>query len=925
MRIADDVPDIIMLVEVIPKAQTIPIDQARLYLPGFTAHFNFDPSLPNLGSSGCRGIAIFISNSISAYEVQYPELFHEQLWLSIPLIGNDSLTVGCVYRSPSSDISTSTTLLNELLRSVSSSCTHLLVCGDFNYPSIDWTTGYGRTSEPCAQQFLDTLQDLFLYQHIDLPTRYRQSQVSNTLDLVITNEEHMIDHFSLLPGLALSDHSCIQFTYTCYTRVSENNISRYNIHRVDYVKLKNLISSIDWKDAIGDLSSLDAWDYFSNMFNSFLSETVPKTTTKHKSNNIYITREAKSLKNKRNHLWRKYTRTRSQSDYLAYTSTRNALRILTRNLRRNFERGIANKVKQNPKVFWNYVKSRVKTRANIGSVEGNDGQLHHTDSTKADAFNKYFCSVFVDEDSSTVPTFTTCRDDLPSLSSVQITPSIVFEKLQSLKCNKSPGPDGWPPIIFKNCADQLCIPLAMLFAKSLDSGLLPNDWKIGHITPIFKKGSKVKVNNYRPVCLTSVIIKLLESIIKDALLSHLFDSNLLSENQHGFIPHRSCCTQLLSALDDWTSALDQRLPTDVVYFDFSKAFDSVPHNRLLSKLRGYGVCGKLLEWFKCFLVGRHQRVNINGSLSSWTRVNSGVPQGSVLGPLLFALYVNELPSLVSSSLLMFADDIKLYRIIRSPEDCLQLQRDIDILEQWSKQWLLSFNVIKCKVLHIGNPVANCNYQYTLCGVLLETVEDTRDLGIYIDSKLKFHVQTDFTTNKANRVLGLISKVFECKDSDVVLKLYKSLVRPLLEYNNTIWGPHYIMDQRKTEAVQRRATRMITTCSDMSYIDRLHHLNLPSLQYRRLRGDLLLLYQIINNHYNINTENLLTFSNTTTRGHTMKLFKPHTNCLSRSSFFSVRVINDWNSLPQTVIESNSPNQFKNLLDRHYSNIMYDFNV
>ena len=160
--------------------------------------------------------------------------------------------------------------------------------------------------------------------------------------------------------------------------------------------------------------------------------------------------------------------------------------------------------------------------------------------------------------------------------------------------------------------------------------------------------------------------------------------------------------QLLHALNNWTLSLDEHLPTDVVYFDFSKAFDSVPHARLLLKLQAYGINGQLLKWFESFLTGRRQCVKVNSALSSWTQVSSGVPQGSVLGPLLFVLYINELPSLVSSNLLMFADDIKLYRCIRSPEDCLILQNDINILLDWSKHWLLFFNVSKCKALHIGN-------------------------------------------------------------------------------------------------------------------------------------------------------------------------------------------------------------------------------
>ena len=214
------------------------------------------------------------------------------------------------------------------------------------------------------------------------------------------------------------------------------------------------------------------------------------------------------------------------------------------------------------------------------------------------------------------------------------------------------------------------------------------------------------------------------------------DVDLLSSNQHGFIPRRSCCTQLLHALNNWTISWDEHLSADVVYFDFSKAFDSVPHARLLLKLQAYGINGQLLSWFKNFLTGRCQCVKINSVLSSWTHVSSGVPQGSVLGPLMFALYINDLPSLVSSQLLMFADDIKLYRSIRSVEDCFVLQNDINVILDWSRHWLLSFNVSKCKVLHIGNTPYTGNY--ALDGIQLELLDNYRDLGIQIDSKLKYY-------------------------------------------------------------------------------------------------------------------------------------------------------------------------------------------
>lgn len=920
MQIADNPPDIILITEVIPKAQINPIDEATLNIPGFNVFLNFDPTLDNLGSSNCRGIAIYISDAINATELSFDTQFNEHLWISIPLLNSDLLRIGCIYRSPTANLAASTNSLCDLLSEVTTSCSHLLICGDFNYPNINWTNNVGYTSDSYAQQIIDELNDLFLYQHVDKPTRYRQNQIPSILDLVISNEEHMINEISYQPGLGLSDHVCLNFNYSCYVEKCNRPISRFNLYRADFDQLSNLLHSVDWEEALKDLDTNSAWKYFSSMFSTFITKCIPMSVPKRKKN-LYITQEAKSLKNKRNRMWIRYTRSQSCSNHLAYTQARNALRTLTRNLRIQFERQIANNIKENPKAFWSYARNRMKTCPTIGNIEGIDGELYTSDEDKSNALNRYFSSVFTHEDPNTVPNFCIDKSDDVSLSSITINPSIVFDKLVSLKSGKSPGPDGWPVEVFKQCADQLCIPLSILYIKSLEGGILPDDWKTGYITPIYKKGDKTKPNNYRPVCLTSVVIKILESIIRDTLSNYLSVNNLLSPNQHGFIPRRSCCTQLLHALNNWTQSLDEHLSTDVVYFDFSKAFDSVPHARLLSKLQAYGIDGQLLNWFNSFLTGRRQRVRINSGLSSWAQVSSGVPQGSVLGPLMFALYINELPSLVSSQILMFADDIKLYRCIRSAEDCHILQNDINILLDWSKHWMLSFNVSKCMVLHIGSSPYIGNY--ALEGIQLELLDNLRDLGIQIDSKLKFHIHTDVVVRKAYRVLGLIRKSFECKDADVMLKLYKTLVRPIIEYNNILWGPFYSLDNQKIERIQRKATRVIPSIRHLPYHDRLGHLNLPSLQHRRRRGDLIYLYQILRGAYDIDNQLFTRSNSTTTRGHTGKLFKHHVNSFTRSKFFSNRVINDWNSLPQFIVDSSSVNEFKILLDRHYSNNLFDY--
>ena len=404
-------------------------------------------------------------------------------------------------------------------------------------------------------------------------------------------------------------------------------------------------------------------------------------------------------------------------------------------------------------------------------------------------------------------------------------------------------------------------------------------------------------------------------------MQHMFHYKLFSDNQHGFLPNKSCISQLLTAMDHWTESLNSGYPVNIIYFDFNKAFDSVPHNMLLTKLRSYRICGNLLSWLCGFLIGRKQWVTLNNIQSRWSDV-SGVPQGSVLGPVLFLLYVNNILLMVNSNLLLFTDDIKLYRSIKSEVDITQLQEDINSLFRWSNSWLLTFNIPKCKVLHIGS--STLPQTYTLSGTPLDNVYDMKDLGIIIDSQLKFHLHSAHVVSKANRLLGLIKKSFEHITIDTLPLLYKTLIRPILEYGNSIWGPHFILDQQAVERTQRRATRMIQSLKDLPYHDRLCQLNLPSLTYRRRRGDMILMYQLTHNLINIPLSALFTFSSyTSTRGHDFKLFKPHSRCRSRQSFFCIRVISDWNNLPDNIVNATSLNHFKNLLDNYWSNILYNF--
>ena len=278
------------------------------------------------------------------------------------------------------------------------------------------------------------------------------------------------------------------------------------------------------------------------------------------------------------------------------------LRSLTRNLWRNYKTEVTQNAKSNAKCFWRYINSQLKVRPTISSLKKPDGTVTQDSREIADIFNTYFSSVLTLSDDTSVPTFQLNREVSP-ITDIDINADIVYNKLVNLKTDKSSGPDGWPILALRETALQISSPLAIIFKKSFQQQIIPDAWKRGHITPIHKKGSRLFSSNYRPVSLISPIVKLMESIIKDSISAYM-SNNLFSPSQHGFTARRSCTSQLLCAMNYWTQCLNNKFPVDVTYLDFQKAFDSVSHKYLLSKLYGYGIQGKFLSWIEGFLTGR---------------------------------------------------------------------------------------------------------------------------------------------------------------------------------------------------------------------------------------------------------------------------------------------------------------------------------
>ena len=851
------------------------------------------------------GVILYIKSHLHPQEISKPNIENIDTKYVQIRSGSDKLILGLVYRPPSQ-----TQIIDSILfEQISDICNvnNAVILGDFNLPVTEWG---GILNSHSGHELYSSILESSLYQHVHDPTRGQ-----NILDIILSTNETQVSRVDIGPEFSNSDHKTISFNINWNTIQQSSNYEKVpDFQRADFEKLRRILSNIDWSE-IFRIENLEvAWNRFLDILNNAISECVPMRDRRPASNPKpkWWNFDIRNILLAKKRAYRKYKSSQSESDKLEYVRLRRETKQLIKNSKKLHELYIASNCKDNPKEFYRYVKEKKVLSCSIGPLVSSEGETTSDETEMAEILNRYFASVFtIEENANEVPI--TPRQTLAAqLFSIDITEDDVIRVIDKLKVCKSPGPDKIYPRILKEVKDIICKPLCAIFNLSLQSGKVVKAWKLANVTPLFKKGDKSCPGNYRPISLTSVVCKLMESILRNKIVEFLEEHKIITDTQHGFRNKRSCLTNLLDFLYDVFEMYEEGRAVDVIYLDFQKAFDKVPHKRLLSKVEQVGIGGPIHRWISDWLLDRKQRVVLNGKCSNWQSVTSGVPQGSVLGPILFLIYINDLDENIKCKLSKFADDCKLAKKVTVVNEQEELQNDLNTLSDWGVDSKMFFNIDKCKVLHIGSN--NVQAAYTMNGVQLASVEQEKDLGVVISNDLKPGKQVSEVIKTANKLIGFIGRTFEFKTKEIILTLYNALVRPYLEYCVQCWSPYYRKDVEKLERVQRRLTKLIPGLRNKPYEDRLKELNLFSLSKRRLRGDLIEVFKIVKGIENMNVEKYFTFDTANvTRNNGCKIVGKRFRTNEAKYFFFNRVVNIWNGLPSNVIDCNTVETFKKRLD------------
>ena len=845
------------------------IKDAQLHIEAFNI------SRCDRGDRGGGGVLLYSHSNYPISECKtYDDSHCSALFVKFSSL---KLGVFVVYRPPEAPSEKFHSALNFVLKCIEEDLSRSFqVClvGDMNFPDIDWRTervlsGQTVQCQRSALELLDFLNSRFMNQYVDKPTRG-----SSILDIFCTDNPGLVQSVSVSP-LNLSDHLLVSVMISIpvtdldrfqYHRIMDDGFASLDFSKADYPGICKAIQAVNWTQLECQYSLQEYPAVFTKTLLKICNQHVP-IKRPHSSYRQGRPREVNALRGRRKRVQRRILLLGGQTANPRYVGLQQKLTNLNLQIKnayqRDFERkecAVIEKIKSNPKFFFSYAKSHSVVRCDIAMVKDEEGKLHVKPVHIANALQKHFSSVYSNPYSEDVqaPQFDTpvivhhMTDEV-----LDFTVEDVEAAIKELKVSSAPGPDGVPAVLLKNCSHALAGPLTSMWKRSLRSGVVPSFYKMSLVSPLHKKGDKITPGNYRPVSLTSHIVKVFERVLKKILVCFLESNCLISSNQHGFRSGRSTLTQLLAHVDDvlkgWCSGLD----SDCIYLDYAKAFDKVDHALLVKKLELYCIHPIMLKWIESFLMERKQCVAVNGTKSSEEPVISGVPQGSVLGPVLFVMFINDLEGAVTrnSTVRFFADDTRISKHIACVDDHYALQEDLNSILRWAKRNNMQLHEQKFELLvHRAGPATSLEcmpftsqlFTYEASEeILLSPTNELRDLGVRISSDLTWKSQISSVVSKGKSFAAWVLSVFRSREPEVMMTLYKTYVRSQLEYCSLLWHPQKIEDIDAIEGVQRTFTSKILGLSHMNYWERLEALNLMSLQRRRERYIIIMMWKILN--------------------------------------------------------------------------------
>jgi len=645
-----------------------------------------------------------------------------------------------------------------------------------------------------------------------------------------------------------------------------------------------------------------------------ISSHIPTKNVKSVNKSPWVNRELKILQRKQRNLHSRAKRSGIDQDWIEFRAVRSKASSLSSKLYNQYIQKSLDDG-QYSKTFWRFIKSKRKD-SGIPAIRLPNGDLSNDPKTKANVLN----SVLKENYNYNIPTHDIAVDfvNIPEeMNPILVSANGICNLLSQINPSKSAGPDGIPGRVLKSLAPDLAPYLEILFNQIIATGLVPEEWKTAFVVPIPKGGDKHNSQNYRPISLTCIVSRIFEHVLHSSITSHLRANSVILPNQHGFSKGLSCETQLISIFHDLCMTMDKRIETDMIFLDFKKAFDRVPHCHLLSKLRALRIDLNVLAVIESFLSGRSQRVIVEGALSESVPVVSGVPQGSVLGPLLFIIYINDLSNGMSSHVRLFADDCVLYREINSENDHATLQNDLSIVEDWCHTWGMELNLSKCVSMTISRLHNRGSRLYKLGSLDLEQVTSYKYLGVTLSSNLSWDDHVSSSVNKANRALGFVRRNLKNCTQPTKSKCVTTLVRPHLEYASSACDPFLAAHIHKLEMVQRRAVRFITNKYGRteSVTKMLKETGLPLLQTRRKIARQKLFFKIDSKLIPLKVPQGLRRKESNGRRDNGKAYV-HFSTRSNPLFSSYypKTVRDWNDLPSVVVFSPSLSSFSNTLKK-----------